>query len=51
VGGHQIDPRPIHRTKCAPAAVGADTVYFHLYDVTDLDHVRLLGVEVLPKLA
>ena len=31
-------------------AVGADTVYFHLYDVTDLDHVRLLGREVLPQL-
>jgi 2-methylisocitrate lyase-like PEP mutase family enzyme len=28
---------------------GADTVYFHLYDVTDLDHVRLLGAEVLPQ--
>jgi F420-dependent oxidoreductase-like protein len=31
-------------------AAGADTVYFHLYDVTDLDHVRLLGAEVLPQL-
>jgi hypothetical protein len=29
-------------------ASGADTVYFHLYDVTDLDHVRLLGREILP---
>jgi alkanesulfonate monooxygenase SsuD/methylene tetrahydromethanopterin reductase-like flavin-dependent oxidoreductase (luciferase family) len=29
---------------------GADTVYFHLYDVADLDHVRLLGSEVLPRL-
>jgi F420-dependent oxidoreductase-like protein len=32
------------------AAAGADTVYFHLYDVADLDHVRLLGSEVLPRL-
>jgi F420-dependent oxidoreductase-like protein len=32
------------------AAAGADTVYFHLYDVADLDHVRLLGSEVLPQL-
>jgi len=31
-------------------AAGADTVYFHLYDVTDLDHVHLLGREVLPQL-
>jgi len=29
---------------------GADTVYFHLYDVADTDHVRLLGSEVLPRL-
>jgi F420-dependent oxidoreductase-like protein len=33
------------------AAAGADTVYFHLYDVDDLDHVRLLGQEVLPHAA
>jgi F420-dependent oxidoreductase-like protein len=32
------------------AAAGADTIYFHLYDVADLDHVRLLGNEVLPQL-
>jgi alkanesulfonate monooxygenase SsuD/methylene tetrahydromethanopterin reductase-like flavin-dependent oxidoreductase (luciferase family) len=31
-------------------SAGADTVYFHLYDVADLDHVRLLGREVLPRL-
>jgi alkanesulfonate monooxygenase SsuD/methylene tetrahydromethanopterin reductase-like flavin-dependent oxidoreductase (luciferase family) len=31
-------------------AAGADTFYFHLYDVADLDHVRLLGREVLPRL-
>ena len=30
---------------------GADTVYLHQNDVTDLDHVRLLGAEVLPQLA
>jgi F420-dependent oxidoreductase-like protein len=28
---------------------GADTVYFHIYDIDDLDHVLLLGAEVLPK--
>jgi F420-dependent oxidoreductase-like protein len=31
-------------------AAGADTVYFHLYDVADLDHVQLLGRDVLPRL-
>ncbi len=30
-------------------ADGADTVYFHIYDIDDLDHVRLLGAEVLQK--
>jgi F420-dependent oxidoreductase-like protein len=29
------------------AAIGVDTVYFHLYDALDLDHVRLLGQEVV----
>ena len=31
-------------------AASANTVYFHLYDVADLDHVGLLGREVLPRL-
>jgi F420-dependent oxidoreductase-like protein len=32
-------------------AAGADTVYFHLYDVADTDHVRLLGSEVIPRVS
>ena len=28
-----------------------DTVYFHIYDVDDTDHVRLIGSEVLPRAA
>jgi len=31
------------------ADAGVDTVYFHLYEVEDVDHVRLLGREVLPR--
>jgi alkanesulfonate monooxygenase SsuD/methylene tetrahydromethanopterin reductase-like flavin-dependent oxidoreductase (luciferase family) len=31
------------------AAAGADTLYLHLYAVDDLDHIRLLGSEVLPR--
>ncbi|WP_236792607.1 LLM class F420-dependent oxidoreductase [Amycolatopsis sp. GM8] len=27
---------------------GADTVYFHIYDIHDLEHIALLGAEVLP---
>jgi F420-dependent oxidoreductase-like protein len=29
---------------------GADTIYLHVFDPTDLDHIRLLGAEVLPAL-
>lgn len=31
-------------------AEGADTVYLHIYDIADLEHISLLGTEVLPKL-
>ncbi len=31
--------------------LGADVVYFHVYDGGDLDHIRLLGAEVVPALA
>jgi F420-dependent oxidoreductase-like protein len=31
------------------AAAGAETVYFHIFDVEDVDHIRLLGAEVLPR--
>lgn len=33
------------------AAAGIDTVYFHIYNVEDLDHIRLLGSEVLPRVS
>jgi F420-dependent oxidoreductase-like protein len=32
-------------------AIGVDTVYFHIYDPADAEHVRLLGEEVLPRAA
>jgi F420-dependent oxidoreductase-like protein len=32
------------------AAAGADTVYLHIYDIHDLDHIALIGAEVLPQL-
>jgi F420-dependent oxidoreductase-like protein len=31
------------------AALGIDTVYLHIYEVEDLDHVRLLGREVAAR--
>jgi hypothetical protein len=31
------------------AAQGADTVYFHLYGRDDVEHVRLLGSEVVSR--
>jgi F420-dependent oxidoreductase-like protein len=27
-------------------AAGADTIYFHIYDIEDLDHIALIGAEV-----
>lgn len=30
---------------------GADTVYLHIYDIHDLEHIALLGAEVLPHFA
>ena len=44
------DPADVTARLADLARAGADTVYFHLYDVADLDHVRLLGREVLPQL-
>ena len=32
------------------ALAGADTLYFHVYDGADTDHIRLLGAEVYRKL-
>jgi alkanesulfonate monooxygenase SsuD/methylene tetrahydromethanopterin reductase-like flavin-dependent oxidoreductase (luciferase family) len=30
---------------------GADTVYLHIFDIHDLDHIGLIGAEVLPQFA
>jgi F420-dependent oxidoreductase-like protein len=42
-------PGDVARRLAELAAVGADTVYFHLYDVADTDHLRLLAAEVFPR--
>jgi F420-dependent oxidoreductase-like protein len=34
----------------ALAKAGADTVYLHIFDIHDLDHIALIGAEVLPQL-
>jgi alkanesulfonate monooxygenase SsuD/methylene tetrahydromethanopterin reductase-like flavin-dependent oxidoreductase (luciferase family) len=49
LGGVTGNPGDVAGRLAELCAAGADTVYFHLYDVTDLDHVRLLGREVLPQ--
>jgi F420-dependent oxidoreductase-like protein len=33
------------------ANLGSDTVYLHIYDIHDLDHIALIGAEVLPHTA
>jgi alkanesulfonate monooxygenase SsuD/methylene tetrahydromethanopterin reductase-like flavin-dependent oxidoreductase (luciferase family) len=47
IGGPQEVTDRIAELVCA----GADTVYLHIYDIHDLDHVALIGAEVLPHLA
>jgi F420-dependent oxidoreductase-like protein len=33
------------------AEAGCDTVYFHVLDIDDLDHIRLLGSETVPAMS
>jgi alkanesulfonate monooxygenase SsuD/methylene tetrahydromethanopterin reductase-like flavin-dependent oxidoreductase (luciferase family) len=30
---------------------GCETVYLHIFDIDDLDHLRLIGAEVIPQVA
>ena len=32
-------------------AAGAEIAYLHIFDIDDLDHLRLIGAEVIPQLA
>jgi hypothetical protein len=43
-----LDPAGHGGPGSRPAA-DADTVYFHIYNVTDPDHIRLLGRQVPPQ--
>jgi alkanesulfonate monooxygenase SsuD/methylene tetrahydromethanopterin reductase-like flavin-dependent oxidoreductase (luciferase family) len=45
-------PRTVADRIAALRADGVDTVYpFHLFDIVDLDHLRLIGAEVAPPLS
>ena len=33
------------------AGEGCETVYLHIFDIDDLDHLRLIGAEVIPQVA
>jgi hypothetical protein len=33
------------------AGEGCETVYLHIFDIDDLDHLRLIGAEVVPQVA
>jgi alkanesulfonate monooxygenase SsuD/methylene tetrahydromethanopterin reductase-like flavin-dependent oxidoreductase (luciferase family) len=41
-------PAEVTERILALADAGADTVYLHIYDIHDLDHIALIGAEVLP---
>jgi F420-dependent oxidoreductase-like protein len=44
-------PKDVVARAEASRELGADVVYFHVYDGEDLDQIRLLGEEVVPALA
>jgi F420-dependent oxidoreductase-like protein len=44
-------PRQVAELIGELAEAGADTVYLHIYDIHDLDHIALIGAEVLPHVA
>lgn len=44
-------PELVTQWVAALGKAGADTVYLHIYDIGDLDHIALLGAEVLPHVA
>jgi alkanesulfonate monooxygenase SsuD/methylene tetrahydromethanopterin reductase-like flavin-dependent oxidoreductase (luciferase family) len=44
-------PEEVTERFLALGAAGADTVYLQILDLSDLDHLRLLGERVLPYLA
>ncbi|XRQ10512.1 TIGR03560 family F420-dependent LLM class oxidoreductase [Actinomadura welshii] len=44
-------PELVTERIAALGEIGADTVYLHIYDIHDLDHIALLGAEVLPHAA
>ena len=44
------EPADVTRELERLAAAGCETVYFHIYDIDDLDHLELLGREVLPAM-
>jgi alkanesulfonate monooxygenase len=33
------------------AEQGSEIAYLHVFDIDDLDHIRLIGSEVLPQVA
>jgi F420-dependent oxidoreductase-like protein len=41
-------PAEVTERIAALTDAGADTVYLHIYDIHDLDHIALIGAEVLP---
>jgi len=44
-------PKDVVARAEASRELGAEVVYFHVYDGEDLEHIRLLGAEVVPALA
>ena len=46
------DPAKVGPTRSTPlAADGCETAYLHIFDIDDLDHIALIGSEVVPQVA
>jgi alkanesulfonate monooxygenase SsuD/methylene tetrahydromethanopterin reductase-like flavin-dependent oxidoreductase (luciferase family) len=50
-GGVVGTPSEVVAALQALAEDGCETVYLHIFDIDDLDHLRLIGAEVLPQVA
>jgi alkanesulfonate monooxygenase SsuD/methylene tetrahydromethanopterin reductase-like flavin-dependent oxidoreductase (luciferase family) len=43
-------PSEVVESLAAFAADGCESAYLHIFDIDDLDHLRLIGAEVIPQL-
>jgi alkanesulfonate monooxygenase SsuD/methylene tetrahydromethanopterin reductase-like flavin-dependent oxidoreductase (luciferase family) len=50
-GGALGEPAEVAQRLHDLADEGCEIAYLHIFDIDDLDHLRLIGAEVLPQVA